>query len=87
MNPKSWMKAATLAAVFMPPGLQVAQGALVVSLVGLVVGFPLISVWTLFGARAEFAQSLLDDLAAQGAQALCGTAEGAGAREATRHRV
>jgi magnesium-transporting ATPase (P-type) len=29
----------------------------------------LYSVWTLFGARAEFAQSLLDDLAAQGAAA------------------
>jgi threonine/homoserine/homoserine lactone efflux protein len=49
VNPKSWMKAATIAAVFMPTDLGPVAGALLVSLVGLVVGFPLISVWTLFG--------------------------------------
>jgi threonine/homoserine/homoserine lactone efflux protein len=49
VNPKSWMKAATIAAVFMPTELGPFAGALLVSLVGLVVGFPLISVWTLFG--------------------------------------
>lgn len=49
VNPKSWMKAATIATVFMPNDLRAAEGALLVSTVGLVVGFPLISVWTLFG--------------------------------------
>lgn len=49
VNPKSWMKAATIATVFMPAELGPVGGALLVSAVGLVVGFPLISVWTLFG--------------------------------------
>jgi len=49
VNPKSWMKAATIAAVFVPTELGPVSGALFVSIVGLVVGFPLISVWTLFG--------------------------------------
>lgn len=49
VNPKSWMKAVTLAAVFMPAGWPPLQGALVVTLIGLVVGFPCISAWALFG--------------------------------------
>jgi threonine/homoserine/homoserine lactone efflux protein len=49
VNPKSWMKAATIATVFMPPGMDAVQAALLVSVVGVVVGLPLISVWTLFG--------------------------------------
>lgn len=49
VNPKSWMKAVTLATVFMPPGLQVMEGALVLAVVGFVVGFPCISVWAMFG--------------------------------------
>lgn len=48
-NPKSWMKAATIATVFLPPTLSPALGALYVSGLGFVIGFPLISVWTLFG--------------------------------------
>jgi threonine/homoserine/homoserine lactone efflux protein len=49
VNPKSWMKAATIATVFMPAGLDPLSAALLVSAIGWVVGFPLISVWTLFG--------------------------------------
>jgi threonine/homoserine/homoserine lactone efflux protein len=49
VNPKSWMKAATIATVFMPAELRPIEGALLVSSVGLVVGFPFVSVWTLFG--------------------------------------
>ncbi|MEO6278688.1 LysE family translocator [Roseateles sp.] len=50
VNPKAWVKAITLASVFMPTGLDVMTGALLVSLVGAVVGFPCISMWALFGA-------------------------------------
>lgn len=49
VNPKSWVKAITLASVFMPPGLDAPAGALLVALVGLVIGFPCISMWALFG--------------------------------------
>lgn len=49
VNPKSWVKAVTIASVFMPVQLGVVQGALLVSLVGAVIGFPCISMWALFG--------------------------------------
>ena len=49
INPKSWVKAITLASVFMPPGMAAVQGALLVALIGLVIGFPCISMWALFG--------------------------------------
>ena len=49
VNPKSWVKAVTLASVFMPPGMGAPLGALVVALIGLVIGFPCISLWALFG--------------------------------------
>lgn len=49
VNPKSWVKAVTLASVFMPTGMDVPAGALLVSLVGAVVGFPCVSMWALFG--------------------------------------
>jgi len=49
INPKSWVKAITLASVFMPAGMSAALGALVVSVIGLVIGFPCISLWALFG--------------------------------------
>jgi threonine/homoserine/homoserine lactone efflux protein len=50
INPKSWMKAVTLASVFMPAGLSPVQGALLVTGVGFVIGFPCVSAWALFGA-------------------------------------
>lgn len=49
VNPKSWIKAVTLASVFMPAGVGVVPGALMVSTIGLVIGFPCISMWALFG--------------------------------------
>jgi threonine/homoserine/homoserine lactone efflux protein len=49
VNPKSWVKSVTLATVFMPAGLSAPVGALLVALVGLVVGFPSASMWALFG--------------------------------------
>jgi len=49
INPKSWMKAVTLAAVFMPAGWPPLQAALVVAAVGFAVGFPCVSLWALFG--------------------------------------
>jgi len=49
VNPKSWMRAATVATVFMPAGAPPAQAALLVSTVGWAVGLPCISIWTLFG--------------------------------------
>ncbi|WP_438004670.1 LysE family translocator [Sorangium sp. So ce321] len=49
VNPKSWVKAVTLAAVFMPAGMGVASGALIVAVVGLAIAFPCISAWALFG--------------------------------------
>ncbi len=49
VNPKSWIKAVTLASVFMPVGLSAPLGALVVATIGLVIGFPCISMWALFG--------------------------------------
>lgn len=50
INPKSWMKAVTLASVFMPAGLSPVQGGLLVAGVGFVIGFPCVSAWALFGA-------------------------------------
>jgi threonine/homoserine/homoserine lactone efflux protein len=50
VNPKSWIKSVTIASVFMPTGLGVVEGALLVSVIGAVVGFPCISMWALFGA-------------------------------------
>lgn len=49
VNPKSWVKAVTLASVFMPAGWPAWQGALVVAGIGMAVGFPCISLWALFG--------------------------------------
>ena len=49
VNPKSWIKAVTLASVFMPIGFGIVEGALLVSLIGALVGFPCISMWALFG--------------------------------------
>lgn len=49
INPKSWVKAVTLASVFMPAGMSAPLGALLVSVIGLVIGFPCISMWALFG--------------------------------------
>ena len=49
INPKSWMKAVTLASVFMPAGLSTPTASLLVAVVGWLIGFPCISCWALFG--------------------------------------
>ena len=49
INPKSWIKAVTLASVFMPVGMSAPRGALLVAAVGFAIGFPCISMWALFG--------------------------------------
>jgi len=49
VNPKSWVKSVTLATVFMPVGLSAPMGALVVVVIGLLIGFPSATLWALFG--------------------------------------
>ncbi len=49
VNPKSWVKAITLASVFMPAGLSTPVAATLVALIGALVGAPTSSVWALFG--------------------------------------
>ena len=49
LNPKSWVKAVTIASVFMPVELGAANAALLVGLVGVLVGLPCSSTWALFG--------------------------------------
>lgn len=49
VNPKAWIKAITLASVFMPTGLDTQAGALLVAVVGTLIGFPCVSMWALFG--------------------------------------
>ena len=49
VNPKSWIRAVTVASVFMPAELGLLPGALLASGLGAVVGFPCISMWALFG--------------------------------------
>ena len=48
-NPKSWIRAITLAAVFMPAGANPLTAGLAISLIGGAIGFPCISMWALFG--------------------------------------
>jgi threonine/homoserine/homoserine lactone efflux protein len=48
-NPKSWIRAITLASVFMPAGANPLTAGLMISLIGGVIGFPCISAWALFG--------------------------------------
>ena len=49
INPKSWIKAVTLASVFMPAGMPPLVAGVLIAAVGTVVGFPCISMWALFG--------------------------------------
>ncbi len=49
VNPKSWVRAITIASVFMPTQLSVPAGAALVSVVGALIGFPCVSMWALFG--------------------------------------
>jgi len=49
VNPKTWIKAVTVASVFMPVGWSAASGALLVTVINSVITLPCVSVWTLFG--------------------------------------
>jgi threonine/homoserine/homoserine lactone efflux protein len=48
-NPKSWIRAITLASAFMPAGMDPLQAGLVIGSIGALIGFPCISAWALFG--------------------------------------
>lgn len=49
LNPKSWLKALTVASVFMPAGQDTLANALQASLIGALVGAPCNATWALFG--------------------------------------
>lgn len=49
LNPKSWLKAITVASVFMPVGHNTVANALLVASIGVLVGAPCNLVWALFG--------------------------------------
>src|SRR6185369_9679872 len=49
VNPKSWVKAVTVASVFMPAGWSAMSGALLVTLVNISITLPCVSMWALFG--------------------------------------
>ncbi len=49
LNPKSWVKAVTVASVFMPAGQNTAVNALLVATIGALVGAPCNAMWALFG--------------------------------------
>jgi threonine/homoserine/homoserine lactone efflux protein len=49
VNPKGWIKAITIASVFMPQNLSVPAGAALVTAISIVINFPCVSMWTLFG--------------------------------------
>jgi threonine/homoserine/homoserine lactone efflux protein len=49
LNPKTWVKSVTIASVFMPVGMSAGYAALLVALIGVLVGIPCNSMWALFG--------------------------------------
>lgn len=49
LNPKSWLKSITMASVFMPSQGNMLANALLVSVIGTVVGAPCNVMWALFG--------------------------------------
>ena len=48
-NPKSWIRAITLASVFMPSGANPLTAGLQISLIGAAIAIPCLSMWALFG--------------------------------------
>jgi threonine/homoserine/homoserine lactone efflux protein len=50
VNPKAWIKAVTVATVFMPAGANPAWMGLIASAIVLAINFPSVSLWALFGA-------------------------------------
>lgn len=49
VNPKGWVKAVTVATVFMPPGLGLLAGSALVTAVSIAINLPCVSMWALFG--------------------------------------
>jgi threonine/homoserine/homoserine lactone efflux protein len=49
VNPKSWIKAITVASVFMPAGVHPMAAGVMLGAIGAAVGFPCVSMWALFG--------------------------------------
>ncbi len=49
LNPKSWVKAVTVASVFMPAGQNTTVNALLVAAIGTLVGAPCNAMWAWFG--------------------------------------
>lgn len=49
LNPKGWVKAITVATVFMPSGMDLASGALLVTAISVAINLPCVSMWALFG--------------------------------------
>jgi len=48
-NPKSWIRAITLASAFLPAGANPLTAGLSISLIGAVIALPCLSTWVLFG--------------------------------------
>jgi threonine/homoserine/homoserine lactone efflux protein len=53
VNPKAWVKAVTVATVFMPVGIEPWLGSLIVALIVLLINFPSVSLWALFGVAIK----------------------------------
>ncbi|WP_235835060.1 LysE family translocator [Piscinibacter terrae] len=49
VNPKGWVKAVTVATVFMPPGMGVLGGSALVTAISIAINLPCVSMWALFG--------------------------------------
>jgi threonine/homoserine/homoserine lactone efflux protein len=49
VNPKGWVKAVTVATVFMPQGMGIMAGASLVTAISIAINLPCVSMWTLFG--------------------------------------
>lgn len=49
VNPKGWVKAITVATVFMPSGLAPLPGAALVTAISIAINLPCVSAWALFG--------------------------------------
>jgi threonine/homoserine/homoserine lactone efflux protein len=49
VNPKAWVKAITVATVFLPAGVEPWLSSMIVTAIVLVINFPCVSLWALFG--------------------------------------
>lgn len=49
VNPKGWVKAVTVATVFMPQGMGVLAASALVTAISIAINLPCVSMWTLFG--------------------------------------